>query len=247
MAIKDKVVVITGAASGMGRANALRLAHENAKVVLADIRKEKLNQVSEKIEGQNATFLTKVTDVTNRLEVEELVNDTIEKFGKIDVLINCAGVMPQSYLYHNNYEEWELGIDVNIKGVLYSIGAVLPIMHRQASGHIINISSIGAHTIIPGGAVYSGTKYAVKAITEGLRQEEAELGKNVRVTSISPGSIDTEFTHSIRDPKIRQQFDQLSENAIDSDSVARIIAFCINEEEKVGLNEIIIRPTNQIL
>lgn len=120
-------------------------------------------------------------------------------------------------------------------------------MHRQEYGHIINISSIGAHTIIPGGAVYSATKYAVKAITEGLRQEEADIGKNVRVTSISPGSIDTEFTHSIKDPQIRQQFDQLSENAIEPDAVARIIDFCINEEEEVGLNEIIIRPTNQIL
>lgn len=247
MAIKNKVVIITGASSGMGKANALRLAHENANVVLADIREAKLNQVYEKIENQRDKVLTKVTDVTNRHEVEQLVNDTIEKFGKNDVLINCAGVMPQSYLYNNNYEEWEQGINVNIKGVLYSIGAVLPIMHRQESGHIINISYIGAHTIIPGGAVYSATKYAVKAITEGLRQEEAEIGKNVRVTSISPGSIDTEFTHSIKDPQIRQQFDQLSENAIDPDAVARIIAFCINEEEEVGLNEIIIRPTHQIL
>lgn len=139
------------------------------------------------------------------------------------------------------------GIDTNLKGMLYGIGAVLPIMHKQESGHIINISSIGAHSVMPGGAVYSATKYAVKALTEGLRQEEAEIGKNVRVMSVSPGSIDTEFTHSIADPEIRAQFDQLSENAISPDAVARLIAFAINEDEEVGLNEVIIRPTNQKL
>ncbi|KRG11295.1 SDR family oxidoreductase [Staphylococcus sp. NAM3COL9] len=247
MTIENKVIIITGASSGMGKANALRLSKKGAKVVLGDINKERLEEVTKLIKDEGNSVISKVTDVSNRNDINQLVSMALEKHSRIDVLINCAGVMPQSYLYQNNYEEWENGIDINVKGILFGIGAVLPEMHKQSSGHIINISSIGAHSVIPGGAVYSATKYAVKAITEGLRQEEAELDKNVRVTSISPGSIDTKFTHSIQDPEIREQFDKLSEDAIEPDSVARIIAFCIDEDEDVGLNEIIIRPTQQKL
>ncbi|AYW48296.1 oxidoreductase [Tetragenococcus osmophilus] len=245
--LKNKVVIITGASSGMGKANALYLANQGAKVVLGDIREDRLQTVVQEIEENKGEVVTTVVDVTKREDVQKLVDKAVEYFHRIDVIINCAGVMPQSYLYENNYEEWDKGIDTNLKGMLYGIGAVLPIMHKQESGHIINISSIGAHSVMPGGAVYSATKYAVKALTEGLRQEEAEIGKNVRVMSVSPGSIDTEFTHSIADPEIRAQFDQLSENAISPDAVARLIAFAINEDEEVGLNEVIIRPTNQKL
>ncbi|GAA5421465.1 SDR family oxidoreductase [Tetragenococcus halophilus] len=245
--IKNKVIVITGASSGMGKANAIYLANQGAKVILGDIREDRLQAVAQEIEENHGEVVTTVVDVTKREDVQNLVDKAIEYFNRVDVMINCAGVMPQSYLYENNYKEWDKGIDTNLKGMLYGIGAVLPIMHEQETGHIINISSIGAHSVMPGGAVYSATKYAVKALTEGLRQEEAEIGKNVRVISVSPGSIDTEFTHSIADPEIRAQFDQLSENAISPDAVARLIAFAINEEEDVGLNEVIIRPTNQQL
>ncbi|MFB5663707.1 SDR family oxidoreductase [Alteribacillus sp. HJP-4] len=245
--LKNKVVIITGASSGIGKANALYLAENGAKVVLGDVREERLQTVVDEIKSVDGEVSSQVTDVTKRNQVETLVAKGMDSFGSIDVIINCAGVMPQSYLCENNYEEWERGIDTNIKGVLYGIGAVLPIMHKQQTGHIINISSIGAHNVIPGGAVYSATKYAVKAITEGLRKEEAENNKSIRVTSISPGSIDTEFTHSIADPEIRAKFDELSENAIEPESVARLIAFAINEEEHVALNEVIIRPTEQIL
>ncbi|QDI91333.1 SDR family oxidoreductase [Salicibibacter halophilus] len=245
--LKNKVVIITGASSGIGKANALYLAENGAKVVLGDVREDRLQTVVDEIKREDGEVTSQVTDVKKRDQVEALVASGLDSFGRIDVIINCAGVMPQSYLSDTNYEEWERGIDTNIKGVLYGIGAVLPIMHKQESGHIINISSIGAHSVIPGGAVYSATKYAVKAITEGLRQEEAENGKNVRVTSISPGSIDTEFTHPIADPEIRAKFDALSEDAIEPESVARLIAFAINEEQHVALNEVIIRPTEQTL
>lgn len=245
--LKNKVVIITGASSGIGKANALYLAENGAKVVLGDVREDRLQTVVDEIISVDGKVSSQVTDVRRRYQVESLVTKGMDSFGRIDVIINCAGVMPQSYLCENNYEEWERGIDTNIKGVLYGIGAVLPIMHKQETGHIINISSIGAHNVIPGGAVYSATKYAVKAITEGLRKEEAENNKNIRVTSISPGSIDTEFTHSIADPEIRAKFDELSENAIEPESVARLIAYAINEEEHVALNEVIIRPTEQIL
>jgi NADP-dependent 3-hydroxy acid dehydrogenase YdfG len=245
--LKNKVVIITGASSGIGKANALYLAENGAKVVLGDVREDRLQTVVDEIISVDGKVSSQVTDVRKRYQVESLVTKGMDSFGRIDVIINCAGVMPQSYLCENNYEEWERGIDTNIKGVLYGIGAVLPIMHKQETGHIINISSIGAHNVIPGGAVYSATKYAVKAITEGLRKEEAENNKNIRVTSISPGSIDTEFTHSIADPEIRAKFDELSENAIEPESVARLIAYAINEEEHVALNEVIIRPTEQIL
>lgn len=245
--LKNKVVVITGASSGIGAANAKYLASKGAKVVLAARREERLEELVNEIKTDGGEVAAKSTDVTDHNQVESLVHTAFNEFGRVDVLINSAGVMPQSYLYENNYEEWDQGIDINLKGTLYSIGAVLPIMHEQESGHIINISSIGAHTIVPGGAVYSATKYGVKALTEGLRQEEAEINKNVRVTSVSPGSIDTEFTHSIKDPEIRAKFDELSEDAISPDAIARLIAFAINEEEDVGLNEIIIRPTSQVL
>jgi NADP-dependent 3-hydroxy acid dehydrogenase YdfG len=245
--LKNKVVIITGASSGIGKANALYLAENGAKVVLGDVREDRLQTVVDEIISVDGKVSSQVTDVRRRYQVESLVTKGMDSFGRIDVIINCAGLMPQSYLCENNYEEWERGIDTNIKGVLYGIGAVLPIMHKQETGHIINISSIGAHNVIPGGAVYSATKYAVKAITEGLRKEEAENNKNIRVTSISPGSIDTEFTHSIADPEIRAKFDELSENAIEPESVARLIAYAINEEEHVALNEVIIRPTEQIL
>lgn len=191
--VKNKVVVITGASRGIGKANALHLAKLGAKVVLGDILTERLENVIQEIKENGGNVVSQSTDVTKREQVEGLVSLTVKNHERVDVLINCAGVIPQSYLYKNQYKDWDNGIDVNIKGVLYSIGAVLPIMHKQESGHIINISSIGAYNSGPGGAVYSATKYAVRAITEGLRQEEAENGKNVRVMSVSPGSIDTEL------------------------------------------------------
>ncbi|WDF05539.1 SDR family oxidoreductase [Shouchella hunanensis] len=245
--IKGKVIVITGASRGIGRANAIYLSNLGAKVVIGDLLGDRLETVKDEIRSNKNNVIAKTTDVTKRTDIEELVSLAVEHFGRVDVLISCAGVIPQSYLYKNEYEDWENAIDVNIKGILYGIGAVLPIMHKQETGHIINISSIGAYNVGPGGAVYSATKHAVRAITEGLRQEEAEVGKNVRVMSVSPGSIDTEFTHSIKDKEIRAQFDKLSEDAIEPESVARIIAFAINEEKDVGLNEVIIRPSNQVL
>ena len=155
--------------------------------------------------------------------------------------------MPQSFLDKNKQDEWNQMIDVNIKGVLYGIGAALPYMRKQNSGHIINLASVAGHAVFPGSAVYSGTKYAVRAITEGLRQEESTVGSNIRTTILSPGAIDTELTDHISDQEIKKGVDKLYEDAIKPDAIARAINYAINEPEDASVNEFIIRPSSQIL
>ena len=224
--VKDKVVVITGASSGIGEETVSLLSENGAKLVLGARRVDRLEKIQQRI-GNNISI--QKTDVTQPDEVNALIETAYKDFGRVDVLINNAGLMPQSFLEKNKQDEWNQMIDVNIKGVLYGIGAVLPYMREQKSGHIINLASVAGHVVFPGSAVYSGTKYAVRAITEGLRQEEASVGSNIRTTILSPGAIDTELTDHISDKQMKQGIDEVYKDAIKPDAIARAINYAINE------------------
>ena len=237
--------MITGASSGIGEETVNLLSENGAKLVLGARRLDRLEKIQQKV-GHDSVSIKK-TDVTKPDEVNALIETAYNDFGRIDVLINNAGLMPQSFLEKNKQDEWNQMIDVNIKGVLYGIGAVLPYMRKQKSGHIINLASVAGHVVFPGSAVYCGTKYAVRAITEGLRQEEAIVGSNIRTTILSPGAVSTELTDHISDKDMKQDIDELYKNAIKPDAIARAINYAINEPEESSVNEFIIRPSSQSL
>ena len=242
--LNNKVVIITGASSGLGEASALRLAKSGAKLMLAARREDRLQNLVNRIEQAGGTAHYKVTDVTNLTEVEALAKAAQETYGKIDVLVNNAGLMPLSPLAAVKVAEWEKMVDVNIKGVLYGVAAVLPIMQEQKSGHIINVSSVAGHKVFPGAAVYCATKFAVKAISEGIRLESNGF---IRSTNISPGAVATELGNSITDEATLKSMDAIYEIAIDADAIARAITYAIEQPQDVDVNEIIIRPTKQEL
>jgi len=243
--IQHKVVIITGASSGIGEAIAKELASKGAKVVLAARREDRLQKLQEEVEQIGGKAIYKVTDVVSHEQMEELAAYTLKEFGTIDVLINNAGVMPQSFLHKLKIDEWNMMIDINIKGLLYGIAAVLPTMREHQSSHIINLSSIAGHNVYAGGTVYCATKHAVRAITEGLRQEEAMSGTNIRTTNISPRAVSSELTEGITDVELKQAYDELYKGAIKAEAIARAVAFAIEEPEDVAINEMMIRPTQQ--
>jgi len=240
--IKNKVVVITGASSGLGAETARHLAGQGAKVVLGARRLDRLESLATGL-GLDARAVLS-TDVTDRAQVQALVDRAVELHGRIDVLINNAGLMPSSMLDKLKIDEWDRMIDVNIKGVLYGIAAALPKMKEQKSGQIINVSSVAGHKVGPGGAVYAGTKWAVRAISEGLRQEVKPW--NIRTTIVSPGAVDTELTGTITDEDIAKGMAKTYENAIPASSFARVVAFAISQPDEVDVNEILFRPTVQL-
>lgn len=242
--IHDKVVIITGASSGLGEATARRLAKSGAKVMLAARREDRLVALRDAIVEQGGDAMYKVTDVTQRDQMEALAKTTLDAYGRIDVLVNNAGLMPLSPLDKLKVDEWDTMIDVNIRGVLYGIAAVLPTMRKQHAGHIINLSSVAGHKVFPSSAVYSATKYAVKAISEGLRQEG---DGEIRSTNISPGAVATELPGTISDTDTAKNVDELYDMAIDPDAIARAIAFAIEQPADVDVNELIIRPSKQPL
>ncbi|QOR39821.1 SDR family oxidoreductase [Billgrantia diversa] len=242
--IQEKVVIITGASSGLGEATAHRLAKAGAKLVLGARREQRLKALCDAIVEQGGEAIYRITDVTDRAQVDGLADAAKREYGRIDVLVNNAGLMPLSPLDQLKVDEWEQMIDVNIKGVLYGIAAVWPTMREQHAGHIINLSSVAGHVVFPSAAVYCATKYAVKALSEGVRQEG---GDEIRSTNISPGAVATELTTTITDVETAQGVNELYELAIDADAVARAIAFAIEQPADVDVNEIIIRPTKQPL
>ena len=242
--IQNKVVIITGASSGLGEATAKRLAASGAKLMLAARREDRLKELVAAIAQTGGTASYLVTDVVDRAQVEALAKQTLSTYGRIDVLINNAGLMPLSPLDQIKVEEWDQMIDVNIKGVLYGIAAVLPMMRQQKSGHIINVSSVAGHKVFPGAAVYCATKFAVRAISEGLRLES---NGEIRSTNISPGAVATELTSTISDADTAASINALYEIAIDADAIARAIAYAIEQPGDVDVNEMIIRPTRQEL
>jgi NADP-dependent 3-hydroxy acid dehydrogenase YdfG len=243
--IQDKVVIITGASSGIGEATAKELASKGVKLVLAARREDRLKKLQEEIQKNGGQAIYKVTDVASHEQMEELAEYVLTEFGKIDVMVNNAGVMPLSPVYQKKINEWDSMIDINIKGVLYGIAAVLPSMRERKERHIINVSSIAGHLVFHASAVYSGTKFAVRAITEGLRKEEAP--NNIRTTIISPGTISTELLESISDEELKSEIVEVSKIGIDPASIARAIAFAIEQPSEVAINEMIVRPTIQEL
>jgi NADP-dependent 3-hydroxy acid dehydrogenase YdfG len=244
--IKDKVIVITGASSGLGEATARHLTAEGGKVALGARRLDRLQDLANDINRRGGKALAVVTDVTQRDQLERLVDAAVKAYGRLDVIINNAGLMPQSLLEHLKVDEWDRMIDVNIKGVLYGIAAALPHMQRQKSGHIINVSSVAGHKVGPGSAVYAATKHAVRALSEGLRQEVKPY--NIRTTVISPGAVATELPDTITDAAVAERIKNFyAQVAIPADSFGRAVAFAISQPEDVDINEILFRPTRQEL
>ena len=240
--IAGKVVVITGGSSGLGEATAHYLAEKGAKVVLGARRVEKLEKVASEIKKNGGAVEILRTDVTNVDDVKALVKKAIDSFGKINVMVNNAGIMPLAPLSALKINEWDSMIDVNIKGVLYGIAAALPEFQKQKSGHFINLASVAGLKVSPGGAVYSGTKYAVRAISEGLRQE---VGKDIRTTILTPGLIDSELQLGSSDEATSQFVQQVYKDAIPAISIAKAVAYAIEQPADVDINELVIRPTIQ--
>ncbi|MBI4749058.1 MAG: SDR family oxidoreductase [Acidobacteria bacterium] len=237
--IEGKVVVITGASSGIGEATARLLARRGAHVVLGARRTDRLESLVAEIKSADGSAVSRRLDVTQREDVDEFVKFARQTFGQVDVIVNNAGVMPLSRLEALKVDEWNQMIDVNIRGVLHGIAAALPIMREQGFGQVINVSSIGGHAVVPTGAVYCATKFAVGAISDGLRQEV----DNIRVTVISPGVTESELAESISDAEARQGMTVFRKIAIPAEAIARAIAFAISQPDDVDVSEIIVRPT----
>lgn len=244
--IKDKVIAITGASSGLGEASARLLSAQGATVVLGARRQERLQSLADELTATGGKAIAMTVDVVKREQVQKFIDAAVETYGRIDVLINNAGLMPQSLLERLKIDDWDRMIDVNIKGVLYGIAAALPYMKQQKSGHIINVSSVAGHLVRPGSTVYAATKHAVRVISEGLRQEVKPY--NIRSTIISPGAVATELPDSVTDPDAGERIRKFyADTAIPADSFARAVAFAIGQPEDVDINEILFRPTRQEL
>ncbi|MGR7911440.1 SDR family oxidoreductase [Lysinibacillus capsici] len=242
--IENKIVVITGASSGIGEATAKHLASKGAKVVIAARSENKLQEIVTNIEFNGGIAAFKVTDATNKEDVKALIDFAVEKFGRVDTLINCAGLMLFSLWDNAHVDEWEKMIDLNLKGTLYGIAAVLPHMKEQGKGQIVNVGSIAGHAVGKGHGVYSSTKYAVKAITESLRKEMS-VEHNIQATMVSPGVIATNWQDTVTDKDVKGVLDNLKEVAIDVEHVAKTIAFVVDQPSDVLINDVIVTPTRQ--
>lgn len=241
--IASKVVVITGASSGLGEATARHLGAAGASLVLAARRGDRLETLAAEIRAKGGKAEVVVADVSRRADVEALAQKAVASFGRIDVMINNAGLMAIAPMSEAKVEEWERMIDINIKGVLYGIAAALPVFQKQGAGHFINIASVaGVKVFSPGGTVYSGTKFAVRAISEGLRHE---TGGAIRTTVISPGAVDSELKLGSSHAESAKVVGEFYQQAIPADSVARAIAYAIEQPADVDINEIVLRPTVQ--
>ncbi|TGD82554.1 SDR family oxidoreductase [Hymenobacter wooponensis] len=241
--LAGKVVAITGASSGIGEATAVLLASQGATVVLGARRTERLAALAERITAAGGQAVYARTDVKRRTDVAALIKLAIERYGKLDVLVSNAGIGPISLLDELRVEDWDDMIDVNIKGLLYGIAAALPVFRKQGFGHFVNVASTAGHRISPTMAVYAGTKFAVRAISEGLRQE---AGEKLRVTIVSPGVVHTDFADSMTNPEVKAQILTMrNQLGISPEAIARAIAYTIEQPADVDVGEIVIRPTAQ--
>ncbi len=235
----DKIVLITGASSGIGAGIARELAKAGATVVLGARRTERLEKLADEIRQNGGKVMTRGLDVTDRADVSAFADAAREEFGGVDVIVNNAGVMPLSLMTSLKVDEWDHMIDVNIKGVLYGVAAVLPEMTARGFGYIINIASIGALSVSPTAAVYCATKFAVRAISDGLRQENDKL----RVTCIHPGVVESELAGTITDPVAAEGMKAWRAIALQPDAIGRAVRYAIEQPEDVDVSEIVIRPT----
>ena len=238
-AITDKTILITGASSGIGEGTARVPGAAGAKLLLGARRTDRLEALAADIRSGGGTAEVRALDVTSRADMAAFAAFAQERFGRIDVLVNNAGVMPLSPIASLKVEEWDRMIDVNIRGVLYGIAAVLPVMNGQGFGQIINIASIGALAVSPTAAVYCATKYAVRAISDGLRQENERL----RVTCVCPGVVESELAHTITDPEAEELMRSYRAVSIKPDAIGRAILHAIEQPDDVDTNEIVVRPT----
>lgn len=237
--VENKVIAIAGASSGIGEATAKLLAENGAKVVLGARRTDKLEKLVEAIHASGGMAEFKAVNVTDREDMKAFIQFAKDKFGRVDVIFNNAGIMPLSPMNALKVEEWDAMINVNIHGVLNGIAAGLPVMEAQGGGQFINTASIGAHVVVPTGTVYCATKYAVWAISEGLRQES----KNIRVTTISPGVVETELGSDITDDSAKEALKEFRKIALTSDAIARAVLYAVSQPDDVDVNEMIVRPT----
>jgi NADP-dependent 3-hydroxy acid dehydrogenase YdfG len=242
--ITDKVVVITGASSGIGESTAKLLAEQGARVVIGARRSNRIDALVKDISATGGKAIGFATDVTKRAEVEALIQGAIDGFGRVDVLVNNAGIMPIAPIEALKVDEWDRQIDVNIKGLLYGVAAALPHMQKQKSGHIINMTSVfGIKVFAPGATVYCTTKSAGRALTEGLRMELHS--QNIRCTMISPGAVATELPESSSDEATRKYLREFYKMSIPANSIARAIAYAMEQPADVEIDEVVIRPTAQ--
>ncbi|RYY22436.1 MAG: SDR family oxidoreductase [Chitinophagaceae bacterium] len=241
--IKGKVVAITGASSGIGEAIARHLASQGAKVVLGARRTDNLKTIADSINSEGGQAIYKKLDVTDTEDMNAFANFAVEEFGTLDVFVNNAGLMPLSMINNYKIKEWHQMVDVNIKGVLHGIAAALPIFESNKRGQFVNITSVGDRWVGPTSTVYSATKFAVRAISEGLRQE---AGENIRVTLVAPGATESELAETISDPELKKMaVEQFRSNPLPALAIARAVAYAISQPEDVDVNEIVVRPTSQ--
>lgn len=247
MTVENKVVVIMGASSGIGEATANLLANKKAKLTIAARRMSRLQEIHQNNAG--ADILAVEADVSKADEVQNVIDKTVEKYGRIDVIFNNAGIMPVNNLSELARDEWKNMLDTNIQGVLNGIASALPVMRKQKSGHVITTSSVLGYEVLPGYAAYSGTKYAVRAIMEGLRQEER--GNNIKTTVVAPGTVSTELFNSINNKEIREQLESMKDmpdadmQSLQPEEIAQAVVFAIDTPANMAVNEMVIRPTGQ--
>ena len=244
--IKDKVVIITGASSGIGYSTAVTLAKAGAKVAIGARRTDRLEKLEKEISQNGGEVFSQKLDVTKKSDCESFVKAVLEKWGTVDVLVNNAGLMPLSFFKNLKIDEWDQMIDVNIKGVLYCTAAVISHMIEKKSGHIVNISSVAGRIVFPSGSVYCATKHAVTAISEGIRQEFSAR-QNIRVTCIEPGVVSTELTNTITDETLTSFVDDTKKLVnLQAEDIANAILYAIDSPNHVNVNEILIRPASQV-
>ncbi|MEO3884201.1 SDR family oxidoreductase [Nonomuraea sp. B5E05] len=242
MTTTEKIVLITGASSGIGQATALRLAGDGNHVVIGARRTDRLDDLATRIKEAGGTVDVRRLDVTDREDVAAFADTAAERHGRIDVIVNNAGVMPLSRLDSLLVEEWDRMIDVNVRGLLHGIAAALPHFQRQGGGHFVTVASIGAHEVVPTGAVYCATKYAAWAITEGLR---LELDPSIRVTTVSPGVVESELADTITEAGAQEAMRTYRADSIPPSAIADAIAYAVGQPPEVDVNELIIRPARQ--
>ena len=244
--LTDRVALVTGASSGIGEATARLLADKGAAVVLAARRQDKLDAIRDAIEAEGGTALVVTTDVTDRASVQALAAAALDAYGRIDVLVNNAGVMPLTFLHNMRTDDWYQTLDVNVYGVVHAVEAVLPTMIEQEGGHIVNVSSVAGRKVYPGGAVYSASKYAVRALSEGMRQE---LGPRfgIRVTCIEPGAVATELTDHIGDEEVKQGMGKMFSRLtpIESERIAEAVLYAVEAPASTTVFEVLVMPTDQ--